>query len=88
MHILIRIAAIASVGLGGSFAVPAAAGAQEGSIRESGDSVTFVNILTPTEGVTLQALAAQLTTAMEMTPAECRASAPPASISAATTATC
>lgn len=43
-------------------AVPAIA--QEAIITAGGDGVTFVNLLAPADGVTLEALAAQLTLAM------------------------
>ncbi len=39
--------------------------AQEAAITTDGDRVTFINVLTPNEGVTLDALARQLTVAME-----------------------
>lgn len=57
MRTLVFAAAIA--------AAPLAAFAQEATIVPNGDGVTYVNVLAPAEGVTLDALAAQLTTAME-----------------------
>ena len=44
-------------------AAPAAA--QEAVIRSGADHVTYVNVMAPKDGVALDALAAQLTTAME-----------------------
>lgn len=44
-------------------AIPAAA--QEATIATSGDHVTFMNVMSPNEGVTLEELARQLTLAME-----------------------
>lgn len=43
----------------------ASAQAQQAVIAADGDGVTFVNLMTPTEGVTLDELARQLTIAME-----------------------
>ena len=45
--------------------LPLGAFAQEAVITPGADHVTYVNVLTPADGVTLEALAAQLTTAME-----------------------
>ncbi|WP_299048746.1 antibiotic biosynthesis monooxygenase [uncultured Tateyamaria sp.] len=46
---------------------PISASAQDAtvSIAEAGDAVTFINVMTPNEGVTIQELAQQLTLAME-----------------------
>ena len=45
--------------------LPLGAFAQEAVITPGADYVTYINVLTPADGVTLEALAAQLTTAME-----------------------
>ena len=44
---------------------PLPAAAQEATIAAGGDGVTFVNLIAPAEGVTVEALAEQLTLAME-----------------------
>ena len=46
-------------------ALPLSTLAQEAVIVPGAENVTYVNVLTPADGVTLDALAAQLTTAME-----------------------
>ncbi|WP_119168127.1 antibiotic biosynthesis monooxygenase [Algihabitans albus] len=55
--------AAAAAALTIAFAFPAAA--QEVTIAAGGDHVTFMNVMTPNEGVTLEQLARQLTIAME-----------------------